>query len=562
MKNLCYIAGYYYFRVRIPVDLQSIFHCREIKKALKTKDFKTASSSVKLLSHELFKAIELIRSGILTDEQITQLVQEFFQSFIGNSEKFKAGGSFSVEDAGTKDNLLAFFEFYIEKLKGYLLNNAERVEGFVDRFLERKDIPLNKESIEYKKLRRDFIKALIEYFSVEKDRIQGNYNNWCDDFRSSLKKKDMPNYQSPAGSPVIHPTVQPKGMLLSEAINKYVELQITNDAWKNKDRKERTDFYSQFVAIIGDKDIATYLDDEALRFYKILKKFPSNWKKKKELRDKSLSELVRLIESDSLDGFDTISDTTIKKQLTWIRSIYDYAKVLNPFKAFKSKKKGKASEEREQYSKEELQKWLDSPVYTEWTPQRVREHPERFWVPLVVLLCGMRPNEVCQLYREDIKKDGDIWYFDINAEKDKSVKTAESKRLVPLHPLLISLGFLKYCESQKGERYFPALINYEDGEGYAELYNKWVGRYNRQHITKAKKRVPYSMRHNFTDMLTNMEPPLPDALVDEITGHARVGETRGRYSSYSLPIKYDAISKVDYGLDFSRVKYPFTGKEV
>ncbi len=55
---------------------------------------------------------------------------------------------------------------------------------------------------------------------------------------------------------------------------------------------------------------------------------------------------------------------------------------------------------------------------------------------------------------------------------------------------------------------------------------------------------------------TNMDD-VKESLVDEITGHEREGETRGRYSKYDLKIKLKAISKVDYDLDFSRVKYPF-----
>jgi integrase len=69
------------------------------------------------------------------------------------------------------------------------------------------------------------------------------------------------------------------------------------------------------------------------------------------------------------------------------------------------------------------------------------------------------------------------------------------------------------------------------------------------------------MRHNFTTFLTNT-PGVDDSLVDEITGHASEGVTRGRYSQYNLQNKFEAISKVDYGLDFSRVKYPFSSKEI
>jgi hypothetical protein len=44
--------------------------------------------------------------------------------------------------------------------------------------------------------------------------------------------------------------------------------------------------------IFGDKDISTYTSQDALIAYEILKKFPSNWKKKKGLRKKSLTEII------------------------------------------------------------------------------------------------------------------------------------------------------------------------------------------------------------------------------------------------------------------------------
>jgi hypothetical protein len=167
VRHLFCLRGYYYFRSRIPSDLEGIFRCKEIKKALKTKDLKTAVLSVKLLSTEFYRVIKVIRSGILNNEQIAQYVREFFQDTVQKSEAFKAKSTF-IKDEGIKENLLSFCDFYIERLKGYFLTNAENIEGFVDTFLKEKKIYYDKDSDAYKNLRREFIKALIEYFGLEK----------------------------------------------------------------------------------------------------------------------------------------------------------------------------------------------------------------------------------------------------------------------------------------------------------------------------------------------------------------------------------------------------------
>lgn len=57
----------------------------------------------------------------------------------------------------------------------------------------------------------------------------------------------------------------------------------------------------------------------------------------------------------------------------------------------------------------------------------------------------------------DIRQDPEsrIWFLDItdktesHAEVEKSVKTAGSKRKVPIHPQLLELGFLQYVERVK-----------------------------------------------------------------------------------------------------------------
>lgn len=541
MKYLHRIGEHYYFRLRIPKDLQPVLRCKEIKKALRTKYLNNAIKIVELLSYELDNVFSSIRSDGMTEEQILNFLREFVDSSLNKLEDERIDNPLSPEEhkkqLGYYDTIIHHYENRLGTI------NTRSSEVLLNELLKSKNMQVDRTSPDYRKLRIEFAKAELEVNKIYRERLKGNYNNDYDSFLSSLlPQRSVSN--------------KPK-RLLSAVIYEYIELQKANNAWKQKDLKEHTDFYSQFVQIIGDRDIAAYSEQDALRAYNLLKKFPTNWKKKKGLREKSLPEIISLIEQGTIGTFEVLSETTIKKFLIWIRSIFNYAKVTNLFSDFKIKKLKKASEERDEYSKKDLQKWLDSPVYALWKPERVTKNPERFWVPLLMMYSGCRPREACQLYVADIQKIDDIWCLNFNDDLDKSLKTLESKRIVPLHPVLLKLKFLDYVKNTKHVRVFPALVNKQEGEGYAELFTKWSGRYNRQYITKEPKKVPYSLRHTFTTTLSDIKG-VEDSLVDEITGHARLGETYGRYhKGYSIKTKHNAIKQLDYGINFSRLKFPF-----
>jgi integrase len=553
MRHLYSFKGFYYFRSRVPSDLQGLFQCRMIKKALRTADFKTATSSVKLMSNGLDRVIKVIRSGILTDEQREQLVREFFQNFLQKSEEFKAGSKFP-NDEGFRENLIAFFDSYIERLKGYLFDNAERVEGFVDRFLERKEIPFKKESVEYKKLRREFIKALIEYFKVEKERFQGNYNNWYDDLHSVLKKKELPQQ--------IQSAKQKKGHLLSEVIQEYTKEKIQNKEWNDKNREETLTFYKQLIEILGDKDIKDFSRNELLDYQGLLIKFPANIKKRKELRDLPLAEIISLIQNDDLPPCRIISTKTVNKNLIRVNAIFEYAKergysTVNPaFKLKVSSKGDKESEEKDLYTSQDIEKLLNSPVYKRTNTGR----PERFWIPLIGLYSGLRLGEICQLYKDDIKEEFGIPYFDINKNtEDKSLKTKSSKRLVPISPLLIKLGFLSYVNSVKTDRLWNNLQRRRDGYGHD--FSRWYNDYEGRYITDHPKKSFHSLRHSF---INSMKQEIVkdkafglENVLGEIVGHSNESITLDRYGKeYLLQTKLDLIQRLDYGIKLSHLKFP------
>ncbi|MGF1699615.1 hypothetical protein L4D09_04770 [Photobacterium makurazakiensis] len=79
---------------------------------------------------------------------------------------------------------------------------------------------------------------------------------------------------------------------------------------------------------------------------------------------------------------------------------------------------------------------------------------------------GARLNELCQLYKADLFQIENTWVIQINDKfEGQRLKNAFSRRLIPIHPKLIELGFLCFVQSIKHERIFPELKNQRDGFG-------------------------------------------------------------------------------------------------
>jgi integrase len=104
-------------------------------------------------------------------------------------------------------------------------------------------------------------------------------------------------------------------------------------------------------------------------------------------------------------------------------------------------------EQRDPYSPDQLIKIIKSPLYTGHKSADCRYklgtlviRDGYFWVPLIALYSGMRLGEIIQLQRADVKAESGVWYFDVNKGDGKTLKTASSKRKVPIHRALIELG--------------------------------------------------------------------------------------------------------------------------
>ncbi len=132
--------------------------------------------------------------------------------------------------------------------------------------------------------------------------------------------------------------------------------------------------------------------------------------------------------------------------------------------------------ERLPFSVEELNLIFSLPIYCAGERLLACGGEAAFWLPLIGLFAGARLEEIGQLLVTDIRWEEGTDYFDITdideeAERlgrgnaEKKAKTAASRRRIPVHPVLVELGFLDYAVRRKrdGGRYqFLHLREYQE----------------------------------------------------------------------------------------------------
>ncbi len=272
------------------------------------------------------------------------------------------------------------------------------------------------------------------------------------------------------------------------------------------------------------------------------------------------------------------SEKNISLILSRLRAVFAWAKTkwimsADPMDGYDLRvpEREKTQKQRELFTDEELLSIFSAPWFKVGHGERTiqgtyREfQPHYYWLPLLGLLTGGRINELSQLYLRDIRETAEgTWYFDFNLEgedkvdgddpdlaSDKSLKTVNAVRTVPLHPLLIQLDLLGYIARLKEagyQRLFPEL-KHDARKGYGKAAGKWFNdRYlgKKLQIERNGKKTFHSLRHHFATSLDHAG--LQESLVCQLMGHARGdSESTKRYRKDRLPEQLrEAIAAICY----------------
>jgi integrase len=185
--------------------------------------------------------------------------------------------------------------------------------------------------------------------------------------------------------------------------------------------------------------------------------------------------------------------------------------------------------------------------------------PFRYWLPLLGIFAGGRINELCQLRLADVcQTDAGTWYIDINEDTpDKSLKRQKdtgkcwSKRKVPLHPVLVDLGFPAWCERLREEgfqRVFPEL-SWNAKTHYAkEPIRAMSGFFLSLGMPRDNTKVFHSLRHGFNNAIakTICTPEWRKRLMGHEPGS---GVNEKHYLADPTPDEsLEVIKLLDYGL--------------
>jgi len=345
---------------------------------------------------------------------------------------------------------------------------------------------------------------------------------------------------APSSALILAPACASRPLLLSAVVK-----QLLNDrkhGWGAKTKMENEGSYRLILDILGDLEVSS-VDRIVVRSLRDkLMELPANlYKLFPRLTAREVLE--KMHESPTAD-YSPMSITTVNKHVSRFSSLMKHCMkeghiTVNPAVGLKLKQKRRPDEERKAYTAGDLRKLADN-----LPPKEIK--PERYWIPLIGMLSGLRLDETCQLRTEDVKDIDGVWCFDVNDDADKKLKTHSSKRIVPVHPKLITLGFLVHVARmmKTGQPRLWMNLQWRKEDGYGNAVGKWFQRFNRQHVTTDPLKTFHSLRHTFADTLK--QAGVQEALICELMGHANGNITTGRYGKRYRPQGLlEAVCKIE-----------------
>lgn len=356
------------------------------------------------------------------------------------------------------------------------------------------------------------------------------------------------------------------GPKVSQVIASFIEihsrprLTATRAKWKLDEVKRNQQKLRCFVELVGDPTIAELEDPDRGRaliekFTSQLQLMPSGVdlrRARRELGDVPAPELVRW--AGVHEGVTRMNTTTTNNYLSKLSECFNWAVeerklTHNPLTGMlKAMDRSTVADVREDLqrpplSDAELTAVFSAPWFATGRPKANRNgtlsshfRPYYYWLPLLGLYVGGRINELAQLYLDDIDDRAPVPVIkfqlghpdQINADtprsSDKSLKTNNAQRDVPIHPELVRLGLLDYVRELRlagHRRLFPEL-RYCAVKGYGKEAGKWFNeRFLGSQLNMARNgtKTFHSLRHNFA---TALKDPSPTGRAkQQLLGHVR-----------------------------------------
>ncbi len=519
---------------------------------------------------------------MLTETQLAQLVQDFYDTVLKRENAIRLRGGF-LDDDQVKARAAYYADLATDTRQSLAANRLYDSQIVTEALLRKHRVPLDELTPEdWNYARQVMLRAGIDLAEALQARYSGNFNHEPTDKLLKLNRdvnalsaghladglyKATSDIRAAESTPSEAVTPVTTGQLLTKLAPIFLENQVSTGAWEKQSAAQASATIRLFTEICGDKPIKSYTRKEAGLFKDTLHRLPSDYGKAALFKGLSARRVIEANADRPANARSApLTIKTIKRHFSAVSTMWQTALSRgeveeNIFSGFRFGGAQKAAvDQRSMWETEELAKLFSTPVWTGCLSSSRRSEPgrhlfrdEKFWLPLIAVFSGMRQEEICQLRHEDVRQEEGIWFFDINGRGTRKVKNATAVRLVPIHDELLRLGILRLITPSGATQslMFPLLKPGGSDGRFGHGYTKWFTRYRRDVGLYRRGLDFHSFRHSATTIMHSAG--VEDSVVDRLTGHATPGETARYTKKTSLQQLKNAIDKIDLRLDLTRL---------
>ncbi|WP_296196737.1 site-specific integrase [Sphingorhabdus sp.] len=347
-----------------------------------------------------------------------------------------------------------------------------------------------------------------------------------------------------------------KGPQLGDAVEKY--LSVYRSVWKLKTYKARVWQLGYLVEFLGAQRPIESIQPSDIRNYRdalLTLRANHGFAASQSFAAKQTANANARIKLKTVE----LIFQPIKTFLKWAVSVEGLIEV-NPAQSIKVvvKKEKTFVRVRRSFVKSDLERLFSCPLFIGCLSPHRRFvvggkvfRDAKYWLPILGYLTGARLGELVQLAIGDVRVEDGISYIDINEKalvgvETKSVKSGAGHRRVPLHPDLLSLGFMEFVAKRAKQdkadvRLFKDVPFGVDGQASTE-YSKIFGRLMDKVGLTDPQLVFHSFRHTAEDALR--DAGCQPYVIDRIIGHAD-NTMGGKYGSgVSLSVLAEAVASM------------------
>jgi integrase len=497
----------WFYRRLVPAAVRDALGCSAVVRSLKTSDLRIARERGKRLDVEVEGWFQAAREGVLSGGKVNvererQLIEEVCVRFTSDALQHDRRERIRLRDTEAGD-------FGFERGEVATMLREENEEGRlpVDAAigaLKKHGVTLTPEAL------TDLFHAMKPAELRARKLVEADRDtDYTGDSRVELPGERSAQTDLEGRTPRASPSIA-----LAEAANRYKADNVATGTWGPQTAPATIAKLDKFVEAIGGEREVSSITVEDVR----------EWRDRLGLAQGTVRVRCQMV--SALLNWCVASGYIAKNVAAGIAP-----------KEPKKKKRAHTSDELRQVFGADLTAMRD-------------KRPDHFWGPLIGLYTGARVSEICQLAVADVDRKSGVLCFQFREDiEGQRLKNEASKRVVPVHPHLITLGFEKYLRERRKNNEAWLLPNCtpnkKGGKGMgATLSAWWSDRKTKLGLSKAVSF--HSFRDGVSQALT--AAGVLEVVTIQIIGHDNPSMTTGRYGR---KLDVSQLSAAIETLDFS-----------